>query len=351
MRSWLLVSLVSFIACGGSSERKGSEAPSADAGSGGSTESGGATGTAGTLEGKAGYPGTGGTAEGKAGAPGTGGTGVGADGGSGARGGSGGGAGQGEAGEPGVGATGATGSGATGGSGGTDATGGDAGVGAMTGITSCTDDFAFEGVWQGKVLDFYFEPLEELELIVKPDEELGGYQATLTFGSGDPPPPATSADEPYPDLEFWQGADWEEPRIEPWPGFAHMVVRGAGCDDVFRVSISVSEPWDEWCSLQEPVFTEEYGWGCTYRGGGSANMDSCQVQDNRGQPLADYPLWKCQACGAFGGGGVCSCDAEGCGFNHTPTHTYDLELSDDGSVLSGPDPTCGDCTVRLERVE
>jgi hypothetical protein len=224
----------------------------------------------------------------------------------------------------------------------------------MPSITSCTESFLFEGEWEGSVLDFYFEPLETLRLVLVPNEELGGYEGTLTWGSGEPPPPVTSGEEPYPNLEFWQGVEDFGFSFEPWPGFAHSVVRGAGCDAVLRVSASVAEPWDEWCSLQTPVYTDGYGWGCTYVGGGSSNGETCDVQDGRGNVLATYPYWRCVACGTFGPeGGVCSCDEGGCSFNRAPTHVFDLELAVSGGVdiLSGPDPHCGDCTVRLERVE
>jgi hypothetical protein len=234
-------------------------------------------------------------------------------------------------------------------------TGGTAGAGATPAITSCSDTFRFEGVWEGNVLDFYFEPIETVRLVVTPDEGLGGYQATLTFGSGDPPPPVTSGDEPYPNAEFWGdgntgGAGFGE-NVAPWPGFAHTVVRGAGCDAVFRVSISSAEPWDEWCALQEPIDSGEYGWGCTVRTSGGGYGDGlCYVGDGQGNVVAEYPLWKCQACGTFGGGGVCACGESGCSFNRTPTHTFDFEGTVD-SVISGPDPRCPDCTVRLTRVE
>lgn len=329
MRSKLLALVFVLVACGGTSRSEGgSRGDKSDSGRGGTDDNGGTSGTVGTS--------------------GTAGVAAGANGGAGARGGD-----AGEPGEPDGGTSGVGGAtGARGGAGGTEPTGGTGGSGATPSITSCTESFRFLGTWEGNVLDFYFEPLEAIRLEVTPDEELGGYKATLTWGSGDPPPPVTSGDEPYPDLAYWDnGAGGRGPTVEPWPGFAHTVVRGAGCDDVFRVSISSAEPWDEWCSLQEPVFTEESGWwGCTYRGGGSSGGGMCQVQNNRGQPLADYPQWKCDMCGAFSfEGGVCGCDESGCSFNRTATHTFAFELVDDG-VMSGPDPNCPDCTVRLERV-
>jgi hypothetical protein len=330
----LMISVGLFVACGGSSRDQSSRG---DSGSGTGGDAGG-TSSGGTGASSAGTPPNGG----KGGA-----------GGSGALGGTvgKGGSGANEAGSPSE----PTGGVGNAGRGGSEPTGGTAGAGAVPSITSCSDEFPFVGEWEGSVLDFYFEPIEDVRLVVVPNEELGGYEATLTYGTGDPPPPVSSGDEPYPSLEFWQriGDVGGAGSIEPWPGFGHSAVRGAGCDAVFRVSISVAQPWDEWCSLQEPVYTPEMGWGCTYRGGGSSGGDRCDVQDGRGNVLAEYPLWKCQSCGSFGRGGVCECSEAGCRYNHEPTDTLDLRLGTSGGVdvLSGPDARCGDCTVRLERVE
>jgi hypothetical protein len=120
---------------------------------------------------------------------------------------------------------------------------------------------------------------------------------------------------------------------------------------MFRVGISSAEPWNLWCSFQDPIYSEGYGWACTVRSSrGSGGVGLCRVEDDRGQSF-EYPSWKCHACGTFiPEVAVCSCTAAGCWFNQTPTDTYELVLIDDG-VLSGPDPNCGDCTVRLERVE
>jgi hypothetical protein len=238
--------------------------------------------------------------------------------------------------------------------GGTDATGGTGASGARPPITSCAEEFPFAGTWEGSVLDFYFEPIQDVRLVITPNDELNGYEGLLTWGSGSAPPPVTSGDEPYPNLEFWESGDGLDGRIEPWPGFRHTVVRGAGCDAVLRVSVSVAEPWDEWCSLQMPVYTERYDWGCTYVGAGSVINTTCSVQDENGQVVATYPSWRCVACGTFEfGHGVCGCTEAGCSYNREPTDTFSFELGTSGGVdaLTASYPRCDDCTMRLERIE
>jgi len=49
---------------------------------------------------------------------------------------------------------------------------------------------------------------------------------------------------------------------------------------------------------------------------------------------------------------VCGCDEAGCSFNREPSDTFSFQFGMNGRfILSGPDSRCGDCTVRLERVE
>jgi len=139
---------------------------------------------------------------------------------------------------------------------------------------------------------------------------------------------------------------------DPWPGFAYTIVRGAGCDTTFRFAVSTAELWQNWCVLMAPVYTPNYGWGCTLKGGGSSDGKTCTIQPSSG-PWATYPMWKCEACGAYGMNGVCACDQNGCFADMTATHTFNLTYSVSGGVdtLSGPDPdtNCSDCTVRLQR--
>jgi hypothetical protein len=259
-------------------------------------------------------------------------------------------------GTPGGGGT-TTAAGGTRGKGGSSATSGMGGTGlnvptSGVRITSCTGNFPFIGTWEGSILDFYFEPKQALKLELDADDS-GEIIGKLTWGEGAPPPAPQSADIPYPpgyweqQTERWP-TSFEAP--EPWPGFSYTIVRGAGCDTVFRFSVSTAELWQDWCALQTPVNTPNYGWGCTVQGGGSSDATSCTVQPPNGD-WKTYPLWKCEACGAFADGGVCACDANGCFANTAATLTFNLAfpVSGDTNILSGPDPSCGDCTVRLQR--
>ncbi len=242
---------------------------------------------------------------------------------------------------------------ATGGSGASGTTGGSAsgGTGGSTGITSCNDSFPYLGTWQGNILDFYFEPTETLELVLYADAS-GTITGKLTWGEGPSPPAPEGADIPYPPGYWEQQSNIMPVSVgpEPWPGFAYTIVRGAGCDTTFRFGVSTAELWQNWCALQTPVYTPDYGWGCTLQGGGSSDGKTCTVQPASGA-WATYPMWKCEACGAFGFSGVCACDQSGCFADMTATHTFNLAYSVSGGaeILSGPDPSCGDCTVRLER--
>jgi hypothetical protein len=360
-----------FVACGGNSQRRtnggsgNTGAEPAFGGTGGdsisTTGGNGATGTGGTSasggSNVGGSIGLGGSNIGATGGSSVGGKG-GGTGGSGANGGTGaiGNAGEGAQGQAG-GPDGSGGRGATGGTGGTGGTAGSAGTGGSGGgagvpITSCTDAFPFLGTWDGNILDFFFEPLDELKLVlvVENDEIVG----KLTWGgTGDPLPPVDGADVPWPP-GYWDNAGPEPTgnAPEPWPGFAYTVVRGAGCDTTLRFSVSTAEIWQEWCALQTPVYTNDVGWGCTLQGGGSSDGKTCTVQP-AGMTPETYPMWQCNACGAFGRplSAVCQCNEAGCFASHEATHTFDLtySVSAEAELLSGKDPSCGDCTVRLER--
>jgi hypothetical protein len=195
--------------------------------------------------------------------------------------------------------------------------------------------------------------MQELRLSVRVVEGgAGGYVGELAWGTGDPPPPATDPDAPYPPgTDGFDGGMGGGSGRQIWPGFPYTVVRGAGCDSVFRVSVSMSQTWESWCAIQESIDGGEFGWGCMLLTGSyGGNQTTCQVQDGMGEVLAEYPAWRCDLCGFQG---VCACNASGCSYNPEPTHSFDLTLSQSGGVdvLSGPDATCGDCTVRLERVE
>lgn len=323
MRSSSLSLLLFVIACSGNSLKVGSDGSggSGDDGSGGTRPAGGTNGSGGSSRGGAAGSDIdkGGTSSGDSGAAGTS-------------------------------VSGAAGA-SIGGTGGVGGTGGSMPSGPP--ITSCTDEFPFAGEWRGSILDFFFEPLEDLRLSVRADDGgAGGYVGELTWGSGDPPAPATDPDAPYPE-NFDADAGVGGARgagDKPWPGYAYTVVRGAGCDATFRVSVSTRQGYESWCALQTPIEGSDGTFGCMMRGnGGSFDGTTCNVTDESGRIIADYPAWRCALCG-FLGGSVCSCDARSCNYNAEPTHVFNLTLNADGNVLSGPDATCPDCTVRLDRI-
>jgi hypothetical protein len=344
-----------LLACGGSSKREGAApATSGGTGTGGSGAVGGASSGKGGKGGSSAMGGSGATGDtaGESGqiidAGGTGATGgaVGVTGGA-----QGGGAKGGSTSEGGASTD--PGAGAHGNAGGTGGTGGTAGQAGMptSPITSCTDDFPFIGTWSGNVLDFYFDPIQPLELDVF--REGSDVRGILTYGGGDLAPPPTDPDAPWPP-GYWDTTDAKGFGLgyapAPMPGFPYTVVRGAGCDTAFRFSIASTEAWRDWCGLQTPLYTDGFGWACILRGdGASGTSDTCTTQAN-GVELATYPAWKCAACGMFEGLGVCQCDEAGCYPLSEPTHVFDLTyLGGDSNVLTGKDPSCPDCTVRLTR--
>jgi hypothetical protein len=325
---------------GGSTGDDGTPAGQANDG-GRSSAAGGSTGS-----------GASGGRDGSGGTPGNGAQGSGADG-SGARAGS-----AGEVATGGVTAGGRSGEGASAGTsvstGGASSAGrgGGAGMGGRQDdepVTSCNEQFGFLGTWEGSRLDFYFEPLESVRLEFALDEKGRAY-GRMIFGEGDPPPPPVDGDTPYPP-GYWDD-QWRMGFVgaETWPGYPYTVVRGAGCDATLRFGIATTELWGEWCGMMEPVYTNEYGWGCTIQGGGSLSETECVAQG--GGQSATYPTWKCLACG-IGGRKTCSCDETSCFAETEPDMLFDFTVSESEGkrVLTGKDYFCGDCTIRLTRAE
>jgi hypothetical protein len=217
-------------------------------------------------------------------------------------------------------------------------------------VTTCNEEFGFLGTWQGSVLDFFFEPMQSVTLVFGQDEKARIY-GQMTFGEGKLPPDPVDGDTPYPP-GYWQDS-WQmggREQAEPWPGYPYSVVRGAGRDATLRFGIATTELWDEWCGMMKPVYTPDYGWGCTIQGGASLSETECVVQVS-GQNTP-YPTWKCLACG-IGGQKTCACDEAGCFSNPEPNMLFGFTLSESEgrAVLTAPDYNCGDCTIRLTRTE
>ena len=225
-------------------------------------------------------------------------------------------------------------------------------------ITSCNETFPFEGEWSGNLLDYLFEPMEGLRLSIRAQGGEGGYVGNLTWGTGDPPAPATDPDAPYPPGlnvggAAGTGAGRNANGTDYFAGYPYEIVRGAGCDGVFRITLSSYEIWDSWCRLQPSYYSENaLRWACAEVGyGASFDGTTCRLTDEDNNFIAEYPIWKCGLCGVAGTS-VCACDASGCWASPETTHSFELSLiqADGVDVLTGPYDSC-QCTMRLEREE
>jgi hypothetical protein len=236
--------------------------------------------------------------------------------------------------------------------GGTPSTGGSSPGGSSPGgTTGCTDPVSFDGEWSGEILDSSSDPTESIQLSILADDAVaGGFRGTFTWGEGAPPQPATDANAPYP-----PGQSPESGVLPgaPWPGFPYTLVRGSACGSTIQLGVSTRELYDSWCSLQEPIDNGPLGFACHRLGVTSGfDQDSCWTMDEDGEKLGEYPLWRCGLCGGLiGPATACVCDASGCRANLEPTSVFELTMNAGGDVLTGPDSSCADCTVRLERVE
>lgn len=226
-------------------------------------------------------------------------------------------------------------------------TGGSSTGGSSTGgsgITSCNDEFPFLGIWDGNVLDYAFEPVENVRLELL-QAGAGGISGTITFGEGEPLEPATDPNAAYPPGASYSVAG-QPSAITYWPGHPYPITQGAACDATFRFGINTWEIWDSWCRLQEPVYQEEFGWVCTLKGAGPLSDEGCHITASDGRS-ASYTGAKCALCK------LCVCEESGCYVPQLPSLSHELVLDErDGSeVLSGPDPVDRQRLIRLERAE
>lgn len=200
--------------------------------------------------------------------------------------------------------------------------------------SGCETDAAGQsvlGTWRGQLEDFYLKPITPLTLVIN-GASSHGMCGTLKWGDGEPPPPPTDPQTPYPsppnqyDLMNYGGA----PGYTPYDGFTYTIAQGAVRDGTVRLSIGTRELWTSWCELQTSYRTSS-GWNCIPSDEGySYGPDATSPCVIGNRTFSTSTCWLCQSY-------VCACDEHGCKASGTEgDYEMALTLSDDGKLLTGP---------------
>ena len=179
------------------------------------------------------------------------------------------------------------------------------------------------------------------------DLALGADGMTVTgvavLGTGTPPPPPTQPNVGYP--PGWMGS----PTVVE--GYAYTALSGTLASQRLRFGIDFAEPWAEWCQIQTvyPIGNGMPGYACCpgtecgFQMGPGTGFGACQVPlcDGGAGPFPNVPI-DCEQgslCGAFNGGNVCTCAANGCTHPLIAAIQFDMQLTPmhlDGSAADLP---------------
>lgn len=161
----------------------------------------------------------------------------------------------------------------------------------------------------------------------------GSSQIHIVYGVAAPPPPATSATEPYLIDTNTIGPSAPSAPIEGFAYTAHNVDWQAfGQQWRLRFLIDNSEPWGSWCRLQSSYETTYPGgveYGCLPNTGGGGSVSgpgvapTCWLNDSAGNR---GPSVSCAQFSLCLGNYVCGCDECGC----------DMQVVSYDGVPSGP---------------
>jgi hypothetical protein len=200
--------------------------------------------------------------------------------------------------------------------------------------TDCETDVEFAdlvGTWEGQVEDFYLKPVQTLRVVIN-GASAHGICGSVTWGDGEAPAPATDPDAPYPSAEFWQAGLGLVASV-PVEGFAYGIDEGAVRAHTVRFSTQVNEPWRSWCEIQTS-YSSSLGYSCMPFAdqGVTTTSDPNGVCETGGQTFTAFKCYGCER--VFGG--FCACDAGGCTAKHDHPSQFDLTLSDDATLLTGP---------------
>jgi hypothetical protein len=183
---------------------------------------------------------------------------------------------------------------------------------------------SYKGHWP--LADNYDEPKGDAVLTIKGLTSDGQPCGTLRIGEGDPPPPATDPDAPYParvGMDGMDGAKFGTGLTTAYAGVEYQIYGVKNSASRLAFSISYNELLRSWCGLQ----TRYPGSGSCLPGNYSASQDSngCTITPEGGAPMS-IPCFKLSMCTPY----ICVCDDAGC--DAAPQATlFDLHW-DDGNL-------------------
>lgn len=236
--------------------------------------------------------------------------------------------------------TGGSGGGTGGGAGSGSGLGGQAGNGAPVGV-----DAGYPGdvsplgatqTWTGYLENFQFpsgSDAVKLSFATGPTGDV--VVGAVTFGMGNPPPPATDPDANYPPGATQIGT------ATVVEGFPYTIARGTLTASRLRFTIWETEVWSSWCALQTP----SPGSSWCLPNSGIYNEDAngmCSYQTSPGAQATPVNCTKVALCTS----GVCACANGGCTESFYASVEFDMALSlngADGSITG----QIGDHNIRL----
>jgi hypothetical protein len=185
------------------------------------------------------------------------------------------------------------------------------------------------GVWTGFVQGGTSGLNSDAIKLVLDQAADGTSQIHVIYGTGAPPPPATSATELYP-------PGWEQMQVglmslfEGFPYLGHNV-RWQQFGQQWRLTFQLVayQGWESWCRLQTSYPVDQEGhYNCIPGSGWHTSPDGCFVDIAPGASV-EFPCAQVQLCDFS----RCTCDACGCAESQYSGNGFDLLF--DGDAASG----------------
>jgi len=202
--------------------------------------------------------------------------------------------------------------------------GGAAGVAGFGqgGIGGSMPDSSLVGTWVGDVENHQFGSGSDEVRVVITDGAPSGY---VVFGNGTAAPPPNPETGYPPSSGGGAAGRGGSARYEVYEGFQYTVFAGNVTGDRVRFKVESHELWQEWCSLQTPVPSQDGsgGYNCMPNLGYSSDGTHCWQADR------EVDCGKIELCFSQ----VCACTAQSCQATGQGDTVFDLDHK--GSELDG----------------